>query len=102
MQRTALVRMVNQIADYFELYPKSEALDGIAKHIHNTWDRRMRNELKLILDAGAEGMNPLSAEAMRYYFEGPQSEGRKAKVNPRKKAPGGASPSFADGGGDAG
>jgi formate dehydrogenase subunit delta len=97
-----LVRMANQITDYFEFYPKSEALDGIAKHIHNTWERRMRDELKLILDNGAKGLNPLCAEAMRYYFDGPKSDGRKVSVNPREKAPEGAAPSFADGGGDAG
>lgn len=102
MQRADLVRMANQIAEYFAVYPKAEALDGIAKHIHNTWERRMRDELKLILDNGGEGLTPLCVDAMRDYFKGPKSDGRKVKVNPRKKAPGGAAPSFADGGGDAG
>jgi formate dehydrogenase subunit delta len=102
MQRADIVRMANQITDYFEVYPKSEALDGIAKHIHNTWERRMRDELKFIVDAGADGLKPLCAEAMRCYFDGPKSDGRRVSVNPREKAPEGAAPSFADGGGDAG
>lgn len=102
MQRTHLVRMANQITDYFGAYPEPEALDGIAKHIHNTWDRRMRNELKLILDGGGEGLQSLCITAMRDYFKGPRSDGRRVTVDPRKKAPEGAAPSFADGGGDAG
>ena len=46
MNSADLVRMANQITDFFEVYPKSEALDGIAKHIHNMWEPRMRNELR--------------------------------------------------------
>ncbi len=57
MKSADLVRMANQITDYFELYPKPEAVDGIAKHIHNMWEPRMRNELKAILDEGGDGLN---------------------------------------------
>ncbi len=102
MKSADLVRMANQITDFFELYPKPEALDGIAKHIHNMWEPRMRNELKSILDSGGEGLKPLCVEAMANYFKGPQSPGRVANVNPRAQSPKGGKPSFADGGGDAG
>jgi formate dehydrogenase subunit delta len=102
MKRADLVRMANQITEYFSVYPEAEALHGIAKHIHNTWERRMRDELKSIVDDGGEGLKPLCVSAMRSYFDGPNSNGRKVKVNPSKNAPGGAAPSFADGGGDAG
>jgi formate dehydrogenase subunit delta len=95
-----LIRMANQITGFFEVYPKSEALDGIAKHIHNLWAPRMRNAMKDIIEAGGEGLNPLFIEAMRDYFKGPKSDGRRVTVNPRERAPRGASPSFADGGGD--
>ncbi len=98
----ALVRMANQITTYFEAYPKVEALDGIAKHIHNTWERRMRDGIKAIIDAGGGDLNPLFVESMCDYFRGPRGEGRKATVDPREEAPRGAQPSFADGGGDAG
>ena len=37
MNSADLIRMANQITDFFEVYPKPEALDGIAKHIHNMW-----------------------------------------------------------------
>ncbi|WP_045835532.1 formate dehydrogenase subunit delta [Hyphomicrobium sp. 99] len=94
--------MANQITDFFDVYPKPEALDGVAKHIHNTWDPRMRNELKEILEAGGKGLNPLCVEAMTNYFQGPKSDGRRSNVNPSANAPKGGKPSFADGGGDAG
>ena len=71
-----LIRMANQITGFFEVYPKSEALDGIAKHIHNLWAPRMRNAMKDIIEAGGEGLNPLFIEAMRDYFKGPKSDGR--------------------------
>ena len=102
MERAQLIRMANQITRFFEVYPRSEALDGIAKHIHNTWERRMRNEMRAIIEAGGEGLNPLCMEALNDYFKGPKSDGRKATVDPREQAPQGAQPSFADGGGDAG
>lgn len=102
MKNSDLNRMANQIAAYFEAYPKSEALHGIAKHIHNTWDPRMRNAMRDIVEAGGQGLQPLVVEAMVMYFKGPNSDGRRATVNPRKQKPGGAEPSFADGGGDAG
>ena len=50
-----LIRMANQITGFFEVYPKSEALDGIAKHIHNLWAPPMRNAMKDIIEAGGEG-----------------------------------------------
>jgi formate dehydrogenase subunit delta len=99
MKSSDLVRMANQITDYFSLYPKTEALDGIAKHIHASWEPRMRNALKAHIDQGGEGLSPLFLDAMAEYFKGPKGS---AKVNPAKVAPKGASPSFADGGGDAG
>lgn len=102
MDSAPLIRMANQIASYFEVYPKTEAVDGIAKHIHNTWDRRMRDSMLAIVSAGGEGLNPLFVDAMNAYFAGPRAPGRKVIVDPREPAPHGAQPSFADGGGDAG
>jgi formate dehydrogenase subunit delta len=103
MQSSDLVRMANQIAAYFEPYPKQEALDGISMHIHNFWEPRMRNDLKAYLDqTGGKGLSPLFLEAMSSYFKGPKPKGVKAVANPSKIAPKGAEPSFAKGGGDAG
>lgn len=102
MDSAPLIRMANQITSYFEIYPNSEALDGIAKHVHNTWDRRMRDSMRELVSSGGAGLHPLFIEAMEVYFAGPRAPGRKVIVDPREEAPQGARPSFADGGGDAG
>ena len=73
MEASDLVRMANQISAYFNPYPKAEALDGIAKHIHLFWDPRMRNALKDHLDQGGEGLSPLFVEAAHDYYKGPKS-----------------------------
>lgn len=103
MKSSDLVRMANQIAAYFGTYPKQEALDGIAMHIHNFWEPRMRDDLKKYLDEGGNGFSPLFLEAMASYFKGPKSPLKQAAVqNQHKVAPKGAAPSVASGGGDAG
>jgi len=102
MDDIILIRMANEIARFFEVYPRTEALDGIAKHIHNTWERRMRDAMRGIVERGGEGLSPLFHDAMGDYFKGPRSDGRKVVVDPREEAPTGAKPSFADNGGDAG
>jgi formate dehydrogenase subunit delta len=41
-----LIRMANQIGTFFESMPdRAEALAGIAKHLKNFWDPRMRKAL---------------------------------------------------------
>ena len=65
--------MANQISAFFNPYSKAEALDGIAKHIHLSWDPRMRNDLKAHLDKGGEGLSPLFLEAAHEYYKGPKT-----------------------------
>lgn len=89
MQTSDLVRMANQITDYFAPYPKAEAIDGIAKHIHLFWDPRMRNALKAHIDKGGKELRPLFLEAAAEYFKGPKSPPAKA-TTPDKKAAKGA------------
>src|SRR5690349_22748959 len=100
MNADDVVRMANQITAFFAAYPKEEALDGIAKHIHATWERRLRNTLKAHLDAGGAGLNPLCIEAMSVYFKGPKTPNARRVDPTRSNAPKGAEPSFAVGGGD--
>lgn len=78
MKSSDLVRMANQIAGYWSIYPKAEAIDGIAKHIHASWEPRMRNVMKAYIDKGGEGLSPLFLEAMADYFKGPKSPASKA------------------------
>lgn len=50
-QADTLIRMVNQIGTFFESMPdRAEALAGIAKHIKNFWDPRMRKALMALVD----------------------------------------------------
>jgi formate dehydrogenase subunit delta len=95
-----LIRMANQITEFFTIYPKNEALDGIAKHIHASWEPRMRDALKAHIDNGGEGLNPLLIEAMTEYYKGPTSPNARRVHPTRSFAPTGAEPSFAEGGGD--
>jgi len=62
--------MANQISDYWSVYPKAEAIDGISKHVHASWEPRMRNDMKKHIDKGGEGLSPLFLEAMADYFKG--------------------------------
>ena len=60
-----LVRMANQIADFFEAYPHEEAVAGVAGPIRDIWTYRMRDELSAHIATGGEGLKPLAVEAFR-------------------------------------
>lgn len=64
MQNGDMVRMANQIAAYFEAYPRAEALAGISNHIKNFWNPRMRKQLDEFIGEGAEGLSPLVVSAI--------------------------------------
>ncbi|HEV7252931.1 MAG TPA: formate dehydrogenase subunit delta [Mesorhizobium sp.] len=54
-----LVVMANQIAAFFESQPREEAQAGVAKHINDFWEPRMRRKFFAIVDAGGAGLKPL-------------------------------------------
>lgn len=58
-----LIRMANQIATFFKSQPEGERLAGIAMHINKFWEPRMRRQFFELIDAGAEGFDPLVIEA---------------------------------------
>ena len=64
MQNRDMIRMANQIAAYFEAYPRTEALTGISGHIRNSWTPRMRKQLDEYIAGGAEGLSPLVTAAV--------------------------------------
>jgi formate dehydrogenase subunit delta len=64
MENRDMIRMANQIAAFFEAYPRTEALEGVANHIKNFWNPRMRKQLTDYIDAGAEGLSPLVTAAI--------------------------------------
>ncbi|MGO4831089.1 formate dehydrogenase subunit delta [Rhizobiaceae sp. 2RAB30] len=59
-----LVYMANQIATFFESVPHDEAAAGVAKHINDFWDPRMRRQFFEIVEAGGKGLKPLVLDAV--------------------------------------
>lgn len=60
-----LIRMANQIADFFDVYPHDQAVNGVKAHIEQFWEPRMRDSFDAIVDRGGEGLRPLALEAGR-------------------------------------
>jgi formate dehydrogenase subunit delta len=69
MDAQRLIRMANQIGEFFEAEPdRAAALEGIAGHITRFWDPRMRRELLRWMDQhDGQGIRPLVADAIRTY-----------------------------------
>ena len=67
MNAHKLVKMVNEIASFFEAErDRTVALEGIAGHIKRFWDPRMRRELVRHVDeAGGEGLKEPALSAIR-------------------------------------
>lgn len=63
MSPEKLVRMANQIAAFFASMPREEAVAGVAEHITNFWEPRMRVALFSVLESGREDLDPLVREA---------------------------------------
>lgn len=76
MDMQKLVRMANHIGEFFEAMPdREEALLGIANHLHNFWEPRMRRQLLEYLDAeDGKNLKPVVAAAIR---------GHRDKVSPQ-------------------
>lgn len=62
-QGDKLVYMANQIAKFMESRPHAEGVQGLAAHINDFWEPRMRRQFFQILDRGGEGLRPLVIEA---------------------------------------
>lgn len=58
-----LVRMANQMADFFQSYPHQDAIQGIADHIAAFWTNGMREGLKDRIAQSADGVHALVTEA---------------------------------------
>ncbi|MER8753949.1 formate dehydrogenase subunit delta [Mesorhizobium sp. M1050] len=58
-----LVRMANQIADFFHSKPREEGIAGVAEHINKFWEPRMRRQFFEMLDGGAADFNELVVAA---------------------------------------
>jgi formate dehydrogenase subunit delta len=58
-----LVRMANQIADFFRNKPEVQAVAGAADHIRKFWDPRMRAKMAEHLAHGGDGLSALARAA---------------------------------------
>ena len=76
-----IVRMANQIADFFQAYPHEIAVRDTAAHIRNFWDPRMRRQLFAHLAAGGQGLSEVALEAGRKLAE---EQAAKQKAAPAK------------------
>jgi formate dehydrogenase subunit delta len=66
MDTEKLVKMANDIADFFNAEPDKElAAEGVKKHIMRSWDPRMRNEIIKHYRAGGADLEPLSFAAIK-------------------------------------
>ncbi|MDT8857314.1 formate dehydrogenase subunit delta [Paracoccaceae bacterium Fryx2] len=63
MSPDKLIYMANQIATFMISKPHDEAVAGLASHVNDYWEPRMRRQLFDIVDAGGAGLAPLVMEA---------------------------------------
>jgi formate dehydrogenase subunit delta len=63
METRDMVRMANQISNFFKSYGETEATEGIAEHISKFWDPRMRREFFAHINNGGAGLDPLVMKA---------------------------------------
>ena len=59
-----LVRMANQIAQFFQSQPHDEAVAGIVDHLRSFWTPKMRRQIVDHATAGGVGLEPLTREAV--------------------------------------
>jgi formate dehydrogenase subunit delta len=86
MENAVLIQMANQITAFWSPYPKAEALESIARHIHSAWEPRMRDQMKTIIENGGQGLSPMFIEAMKDYFKGPKTPAKPAPRVPNAPA----------------
>lgn len=70
MDDSKMVRMANQIAAYFEVYPEDRALDGVIDHIRKFWPPSMRDQLLAYTTQTSDDLHPLVRRAAGAMLEG--------------------------------
>jgi formate dehydrogenase subunit delta len=60
-----LVRMANQIGDFYASMPESEATEGVASHLRLYWTPKMIREIMTFADQGHPGLNAVAARAVQ-------------------------------------
>jgi len=70
-----LVRMANQIATFFRTQPEDAAIAGTADHIKAYWNKVMRRDIYAYMDAGGQGLDPLTLKALQRLRAGDKAAG---------------------------
>ncbi len=63
MEQRDMIRMANQIANFFNGEGPEQSVKDVAEHINKFWDPRMRRQLIAHLEAGGEGLEPTILKA---------------------------------------
>lgn len=58
-----LVRMANDISNFFRIQPEDQAVAGTADHIRRYWEPRMRAKMAEHLAHGGAGLNAIARKA---------------------------------------
>jgi formate dehydrogenase subunit delta len=59
-----LVRMANQIGEFYASMPDREAIQGAASHLRLYWTPKMIREIIAFADEGHSGLNAVAARAI--------------------------------------
>jgi formate dehydrogenase subunit delta len=76
-----LIRMANQIADFFQPYSEEQCIAGVQDHIKKFWTPQMRRDLDAHLQHGGEGVKPAVIEAFNRLAR-VESPARRASAGP--------------------
>lgn len=70
METEKLIKMANQIGDFFEAYPnKTEAEEGIANHLHKFWNSVMIDSIVAHVNKHqGEGLHPQVISAIKQHI----------------------------------
>jgi formate dehydrogenase subunit delta len=63
MSHDKLIYMANQVAKFMESKPAEEGRAGLAAHLNDYWEPRMRAHLFEVIDAGGQDLRPLVLSA---------------------------------------
>lgn len=64
VEQNDLVRMINQIADFFDAYPEAEAVAGVTDHVRKFWDPSMQRQLIAARESLGDQLHPIARRVL--------------------------------------
>ncbi|MGO4573807.1 formate dehydrogenase subunit delta [Microvirga sp. 2TAF3] len=71
-----LIRMANQIAEFFRSYPEEQAATGIHDHLVAFWTPHMRDAILIYANQGGDKLDPLVVKALQTFRTGESPIGK--------------------------